>query len=384
MTKITIMPRKDAVGKDGKAPLNAVFSLRGEKVRIPIGISVKDSEWDSTHCRIRGKSKETEDNNLIIEKTRAKITELFVRQRLSGIPLNKLNFLNEIKKFDVPEDFYSYASEQLKKYRKSISETTANHHETVLKKMKEYAPKLNFDEITTDWIKGYVRHLREVKGNALSTIRKNLSMIRVYCDKAFRDGKMTDRPFDDYSVHSERPTVVFLKEEELEKLTSLYRSGTLADSRQDVLRFFLFMTFTGMHISDARALTIEQTYDDRIVYRRMKTGTSVIMPMSGPTTKLVDYYAGGRSRGPLFQKLPTDQAFNRVIKIVCRMAGIRKPVSAKTGRHTFATLYLTKNPGDITTLSRLLGHTNIETTMAYVHTLREDKEKGVSVFDGML
>ena len=384
MTKITIARRKDAVGKDGRAPLNAVFSLNGEKVRIPIGISVKESEWDPANCRIRGKGKETEDSNLIIEKTRARITELFVRSRLSGIPLDKLNLLNELKKSDVPEDFYTYASESLKKYRKSISETTAEHHETVLKKMKEYAPKLNFGDITTDWLKGYARHLKEVKGNALSTIRKNLSMIRVYCEKAYRDGKMSGRPFDEYRMRSERPTVIFLKEEELGKLTALYRSDTLADTRQDVLRFFLFMTFTGMHISDARALTIEQTYDGRIVYRRMKTGTAVILPMSEPAMKLVDYYAGGRCRGPLFRQLPTDQAFNRLIKIVCRGAGIRKPVSAKTGRHTFATLYLTKNPGDIATLSRLLGHTNIETTMNYVHTLREDKEKGVAAFDGML
>ena len=384
MTKITITRRKDAVGKDGKAPLNAVFSLGGQKVRIPVGISVTESEWDAKHSRIRGKGKETEDRNLLIEHTRARISEIFVRFRLSGTPLEKLNFMNEMKKIDVPEDFHSYARECLKTYRKAISESTAEHHATVLAKVKEYSPTLNFDEITTDWIKGFARHLREVKGNALSTIRKNLSMVRVYCERAYRDGKMKERPFDEYRMQSEKPTVVFLKEEELEKLTSLYRSGTLADSRQDVLRFFLFMTFTGMHISDARALTIEQTYDDRIVYRRMKTGTAVILPMSGPTTKLVDYYAGGRSRGSLFQKLPTDQAFNRVIKIVCKMAGIRKPVSAKTGRHTFATLYLTKNPGDISTLSRLLGHTNIETTMTYVHTLREDKEKGVSVFDGML
>lgn len=384
MTKITITRRKDAVGKDGRAPLNAIFSLRGEKIRIPMGISVKESEWDAANCRIRGKGKEIEDNNLIIEKTRARITDLFVRHRLSGVPLDKLNFINELKKFEVPDDFYSYAFDQLKKYRPSISESTANHHETVLKKMKEYAPKMNCDDITTDWIKGYAKWLKDVKGNSLSTIRKNLSMIRVYCERAYRDGKMTERPFDDYRMHTERPTVVFLKEEELDKLTALYRSKTLEDSRQEVLRFFLFMTFTGMHISDARSLTIEQTYDDRIVYRRMKTGTAVILPMSKPAAKLVDYYAGGRSRGPLFRKLPTDQAFNRLIKIICRQAEIRKPVSAKTGRHTFATLYLTKNPGDITTLSRLLGHTNIETTMSYVHTLREDKEKGVSAFDDML
>lgn len=384
MTKITIARRKDAVGKDGKAPLNAIFSIAGEKVRIPVGVSVTESEWDSKRSCIRGKGKDIDDRNLLIEHVRAKISEIFVKYRLSGARLDKLKFLNEMKKFEVAEDFHSFAQEYLKTYRKSISETTAEHHATVLAKVKEYAPKLNLDDITTEWLKGFVRHLKEVKGNALSTIRKNLSMVHVYCEKAYQEGKMKERPFDGYRIHSEKPTVVFLKEEEVDKLTALYRSNTLADSRQEVLRFFLFMTFTGMHISDARSLSIEQTYDDRIVYKRMKTGTAVILPMSGPTAKLVDYYAGGRSRGQLFKKLPTDQAFNRVIKIVCRQAGIRKPVSAKTGRHTFATLYLAKNPGDISTLSRLLGHTNIDTTMTYVHTLREDKEKGISAFDGML
>ena len=385
MTKISIMRRRDAASKkDGKAPIVAVFTISGEKIRYPIGISVTESEWDAKRCRVKGKGGAVDDQNLLIEQTRSKISQIFVKFRLSGAPLRKLNFLKEMKKFGVAEDFNSYALESFGEYRRSIGEETAKNHSSALMKVREYSPTLGFDELTSDWLKGYVRHLRETKGNALSTIRKNISVIRFYCERAYRDGKMEQRPFDDYRVKSEKPTVVFLKEEELERLTALFRSKTLADSRQDILRFFLFMVFTGMHISDAKSLTIEQTYDGRIVYRRQKTGTSVILPLSQPAAKLVDYYAAGRSRGRLFRNMPTDQAFNRVIKIICRSVDIRKPVSAKTGRHTFATLYLAKNPGDISTLSRLLGHTNIETTMTYVHTLREDKEKGVSVFDGML
>lgn len=108
------------------------------------------------------------------------------------------------------------------------------------------------------------------------------------------------------------------------------------------------------------------------------------MPLSGPAAKLVEYYKAGRRRGNLFVTLPTDQAFNRVIKRVCQRVDILKPVSAKAARHTFATLYYKKNGGDLGTLSKLLGHTSITTTMIYAHIMKENRVAGVSAFDGML
>lgn len=108
------------------------------------------------------------------------------------------------------------------------------------------------------------------------------------------------------------------------------------------------------------------------------------MPLSRPAAMLVAYYSDGRFRGPLFRRLPTDQAFNRVIKRVCARAGIRKAVSAKAARHTFATLYYKKNGGDLGTLSKLLGHTSVETTMVYAHIMKDSRVAGVSAFDDML
>ena len=130
------------------------------------------------------------------------------------------------------------------------------------------------------------------------------------------------------------PSVVFLTEEELNLITDLFHSGDLPENEQNALRFFLFMTFTAMHISDARALQIEQIKSGQIHYRRIKTHTRVDMPLSKPAAMLVEYYRAGRTRGNLFRNLPTDQAFNRLIKRVCLRASIDKPVSAKTARHT--------------------------------------------------
>ena len=99
-----------------------------------------------------------------------------------------------------------------------------------------------------------------------------------------------------------------------------------------MLRFFLFMTFTAMHISDARALQIEQISGGEIHYQRIKTRTRVNMPLSRPAAELAEYYRDGRYRGNLFRKLPTDQAFNRIIKRICKREGIEKAVSAKAAR----------------------------------------------------
>lgn len=86
----------------------------------------------------------------------------------------------------------------------------------------------------------------------------------------------------------------------------------------------------------------------------------------------------------MFLTLPTDQAFNRIIKRVCARADIHKAVSAKAARHTFATLYYKKNSGDLATLSRLLGHASVATTMVYTHIMRENRARGISAFDDML
>lgn len=108
------------------------------------------------------------------------------------------------------------------------------------------------------------------------------------------------------------------------------------------------------------------------------------VPVSRPAGMLIDYYKGQRMRGNLFRDLPTDQAINRVIKRVCAKINILKPVSAKTARHTFATIYYKKNGGDIGTLSKLLGHTSLNTTMIYAHIMKDYRAEGIAAFDNML
>lgn len=384
MAKVTIKRRNESERLDGRAALYAVLNIKRVKVRIPLDIAVTSDEWDQVTERIKGRSQDVKDKNLIISNTKAKISDILVRARLTGEDLTKESFLALYRRPGETMNFIEYALRHLDQLKTALQPQTMRHHKAALKKLEDYNPVVQIGEITPEWLQVYAVHLRKKYNNNPGTIRKNMCVIRMHYYAAMRAGKVKVNPFEVYRLPAADPLVVYLTEEELNLLISIFQSDTLAENEQDVLRFFLFMTFTAMHISDARALQIEQIRNGEIQYRRIKTHTRVNMPLSRPAAILVDYYRDGRGRGNLFRNLPTDQAVNRVIKRICKRVGIDKPVSAKAARHTFATLYYKKNSGDLGTLSKLLGHTSINTTMVYAHIMKDSRVAGVSAFDDML
>ena len=78
-----------------------------------------------------------------------------------------------------------------------------------------------------------------------------------------------------------------------------------------------------------------------------------------------------------------DRLAQRALKKAVAMAGIHKPVSVHTLRHSFAT-HLLQAGTDIRTVQELLGHSDVSTTMIYTHVLKVAAGGTASPLDALL
>lgn len=368
----------------GEAPIYISFYLNRKKIEVATKISVPVNDFDKERGIIKTSSEFSKDKNLIIDNIRASINDIFVQNRLRNRTLTAEQFWSEFRNPKGCSDFFSFCEQSQKLRFQEVKEKTKIKHLTVLKTLYEFKHPIYFDELTSDLFRKYILHCRKIRKNQEVTINKNIDTISIYLNEAVRAGYISENPIHKIKLRGIQSEPVYLDEEELTTLLYMYKREECPGNMHLVLEFFLFLCFSSLHIGDAKALTIEQIGKEEFYYIREKlTNTCpkiVHVPISDPLRTIINRVKGDRKTGKLFNHIITDQKINTNLKEIALRACIKKRLCAKTGRHTFATIYLRKTK-DLNSLKDIMGHSNIKQTLVYAHVLDQDRKEGIQIFN---
>lgn len=163
-------------------------------------------------------------------------------------------------------------------------------------------------------------------------------------------------------------------------------NGRLYGGR-DIRAAFLFSCFTGLRLSDVKALRWGNVVEEGGKWRIdgliiKKTRRPLYLPLGGEALKHLPERKEAGAEVLVFNLPETDGFTDKKIKEWAAAAGLKKKVTFHVARHTFATLELTAG-ADLYTVSTLMGHTNVLTTQIYAKIIDRKKVEAVNLVDGL-
>lgn len=218
-----------------------------------------------------------------------------------------------------------------------------------------------------------VKGLRLSQNSALSYFNK----FRCAINEAFDARLLNENPLRHIKAIPQKETKrEFFTQEELQLLVK-----TECDL-EALKKVAIFSALTGLRWSDIERLTwgdIQKTASGHFLHIIQKKTVDVIMhPISETAVTLLG--ERGKHSERVFEGLKYSDSNNDKLKRWILKAGISKKASLHNFRHSYATLLLNKG-ADIFTVSKMLGHKNIKTTMIYAKVLTETKINAANLID---
>jgi integrase len=228
--------------------------------------------------------------------------------------------------------------------------------------VSEKTGKKLLSDVDKDYCISFIEHLKNGYCGRLDKPIKQVTANN-YClllngalNKAVREGLINKNPYTmldaDAKISKPESQRIYLTTDEVKSFIS-----TDYNSIYDIKNAFLFSCFTGLRLSDVKALTwgniARDREEKRLEIKQQKTQriNSFVLPKQA--LKWMPEQGKKADTDNVFN-LPCQSMIDRHLKIWATDAKIDKNVSFHTARHTFATMMLTLG-ADLYTVSKLMG-----------------------------
>lgn len=343
---------------------------------ISTGVRVHKNEW-ATDRVVNRQDADTLNERLaiIFEKVSRYSNECVKQCKTFDIESVKQIVWKQVEMSKDEPTFIQWCEKQIPLL--GVSEGTAKHYYPLVTRLTEYGRMNRWQDVTVENIANFDAWLHQItkpiSDAALKSGKKpeKLSDGAVYnyhkCLKALLNralvfGLIVNNPYNRLKgkfKRGDRENLEYLTDEEMQKFEAIILpKGDILDVVHDL---FTFQLYTGLPFSDMQSFDASDYKWDgkawRHVGERIKTGVPYVSQLLPPAVKVLEKYGW---------EIPqiSNADYNRHLKSLGQMAGIKTRLHSHLARHTFAT-WMLRHGVSIENVSKMLGHTNIKQTQRY-------------------
>lgn len=366
------------------------ININGNRVVMNLQRSINPNDWDSARARALGRTNEARIFNEYLETIRVKahkkftellaytdeVTPQMLRDAILGVKSAKSKQIIDI--------WQDYVADLFKLIGKEVTRATYQKHSRAMRYFEEFLRKkyqasdVSIKSVNYQMIQQFSIFLKTDKECNHNTTIKFLQNLKTVTRLSIRSGWLLKDPFNGISLTLKEVDRPYLSHEEIERLIAF---NSPFDRLNRVRDFFVFSCFTGLAYIDVSKLKRSEIEGNEesgfwIRTRRQKTGGRANIPLLDIPMSIINNYSRLellRANDPILPIL-SNQKMNAYLKELADLCGIEKQLSFHVARHTFATTVTMMNGVPIETVSKMLGHKNLQSTQHYARIV--DKKVG--------
>ena len=400
---LTFMVRKSQQKRTGEVPIFARITISGQRTEFNINRSVDPENWNTSRGMAKGRSKKDIELNKYLDSIRVRMSEIHAHLLQDEAVINpivlKQHFLGNI---EGPKMLCAVFRDVIAQYRDKlergdICKSTFLRWERCEKYLsgflahREGVPDIPIKKLTSGMIDDFEHFLRVNKENGNNAAVKYIRYLKKVTRVAIANKWLSEDPFIDKRYTRTVANREALTEKEVRSIMAL---NLTALPRLDQVRdIFIFCCFTGLAFVDISTLTRNQIIEDEhgecwIRKNRQKTDELSCIPLLDIPRRIADKYKNHPTVIAKGVVLPviSNQRMNSYLAEIATLAKVHKHLTTHIARHTFATVSL-RNHVPLETISKMLGHSDIQTTQIYAkmvdEAISEDMRKMRAKYDGI-